>query len=398
MQSPTASTTDYIKIKWAPESLARVGLLEMEYPVPMKDFERFVAGDEFQLDLILYWLQDYSAQSPKEWLECESAMLRLSELIAPPEKSPDSISIAGDNWRLQVGPVDLNQKIVTIQRGNHLLAAVQNTGDGRLKVSAYRPLDSKAASYLTGLAVNPAPDGTVCMRPNNWEYALDCSAGMGNMYAAESGASYLSYWEFGLGVCLDGSTVEEWHSQHNLKPIEPKYVAMQIGVCYEKSQEPDAEVQSDLTQEAINLISDFYKVAELSEIDLPTDALNFEVLPAPHLPPSSLPRGMMAVYVFYWRGQCLKVGKVGPKSKARYTSQHYNSKSSNSNLSKSIIAAREAMGIDTTEETAGAWIKKNADRVNYHLDEKCGIRVLTLFEAYLQCRLNPMFEGFESQK
>jgi hypothetical protein len=67
-------------------------------------------------------------------------------------------------------------------------------------------------------------------------------------------------------------------------------------------------------------------------------------------------------------------------------------------LSKSIVAAREAMGIDTSEETAGAWIKNNADRVNFHLNEKFGIRVLSLFESYLQCRLKPMFEGFESQK
>lgn len=226
---------DYIKIKWATEALARVGMLDMEYPVPLKEFERFVAGEEFQLDLILFWLQDFSAHSPKEWLECEPAMLRLSELIAPPEKNSDSISIAGDNWWLQIGSVDLSQEIVTIQRGDYLLAAIQNSGDGRLTVSVYRPLDSKSAGYLTGLALNPAPDGTVCMRPNNWEYALDCSAGMGNMYAADSGASYLSYWEFGLGVCKDGSNVDVWHFQRDMVPIAPKYVAMQVGICYEMS-------------------------------------------------------------------------------------------------------------------------------------------------------------------
>lgn len=390
--------SDYIKIKWSSETLARIGMLDMEYPVPMKDFERFVAGDEFQLDLIHYWLQDYSAHSPNEWLACEAAMLRLSELIAPPEKSPKNISIAGDNWSFLIGHVDLTQEIVTIQRGDYLLAGIQNAGDGRLMVSAYRPLDTKSAGYLTEFALNPAPDGTVCMRSNNWEYALACSAGTGNRYAAERGEPYLSYWEFGLGVCLDGSKVDGWHFQRDMEPIEPKYVAMQVGICYEKSQTADSEPQNELAQEATHLICDFYKVAELSGIELPADALNFEVLPAPHFPPSSLPRGMMAVYVFFWKGQCLKVGKVGPKSKARYTSHHYNSKSSNSNLSKSILAARENMGIAATEENAGAWIKNNADRVNYHLNVNCGIRVLSLFEAYLQCRLKPMFEGFESQK
>lgn len=227
--------SDYVKIRWAPETLAKVGMLDTDYPMPIKDFERFVSGEEFQLDLILYWLQDYSANSPKDWMDCEPAMLRLSELIAPLDKDPHSIIVEGDNWSLQIAPVELAQEIVTIQRGNHLLAAIQDAGNGRLRVTAYRPLDSKAAMYLSSLSLNPAPDGTVCMRPNNWEYALDCSAGRGNAYAAEAGAAYLSYWEFGLGVCRDGSNVDDWYSQRSLEPIAPKYTAMQIGICYEKS-------------------------------------------------------------------------------------------------------------------------------------------------------------------
>ena len=30
------------------------------------------------------------------------------------------------------------------------------------------------------------------MRENNWEYALDCSAGNGNYYAADRGEAYLA--------------------------------------------------------------------------------------------------------------------------------------------------------------------------------------------------------------
>jgi hypothetical protein len=390
--------SEYIKIRWKPETLIKLGLLDMEYPVKMSEFERFVDGEEIQLDLILYWLMGYSAVSPKEWLDCEPAILRLSELIAPPEKSPDNISIAGDNWKFVVGPVDLTQEIVTIQRGDYLLASIQNAGNGQLLVSVYRPLDSKSVAYLTELTLNPAPDGTVCMRPNNWEYALDCSAGTGNMYAADSGASYLSYWEYGLGVCMDGSKLEVWHFQRDMEPIAPKYVAMLVGICYENSLEPDSEPQNSLTQAAIKLIDDFYKVAELSGVELPASALNFEVLPAPHLPPSSLPRDTMAVYVFSWKGQCLKVGKVGSKSHARYSSQHYSPKSSKSNLSKSVLMSHEDMGINITEETVGTWVKNNVDRINYYLDKKHGIRMLSLLETYLQCRLKPMFEGFESQK
>jgi len=147
------------------------------------------------------------------------------------------------------------------------------------------------------------------------------------------------------------------------------------------------------------LIDDFRKVAEIAGISVPATALAIERLSAPHRPPSSLPKGKMAVYVFEWKSQCLKVGKVGPNSQARYTSQHYGPSSSNSNLAKSLIASRDELGIPTVSESnMGAWIKENVDRTNYLLDVGCGIPVLTLLESFLQCRLRPRFEGFESQR
>jgi hypothetical protein len=84
------------------------------------------------------------------------------------------------------------------------------------------------------------------------------------------------------------------------------------------------------------LIEDFHEVARIAGIELPKNRLNFELLSAPHKP-SALPKGKMAVYVFSWNGQCLKVGKVGPNSSPRYLSQHYSSKSSKSNLAKSCM-------------------------------------------------------------
>lgn len=150
---------------------------------------------------------------------------------------------------------------------------------------------------------------------------------------------------------------------------------------------------------ADTLIADFVKVAYLAGIPLAEGTVTAEVLPAPHKPPRSLPPGKMSVYVFSWGEKCLKVGKVGPRSKARYTSQHYNSKSSNSNLAKSILKVKADLGLVNLDETSvGDWIKKNTDRTNFVFDESLGIPVLSLLESYLQCRLKPLFEGFESQK
>ena len=147
------------------------------------------------------------------------------------------------------------------------------------------------------------------------------------------------------------------------------------------------------------LIHTFIKIAALAGVSLSADEITAEVLQAPHKPPKNLPNGKMGVYVFSIGEKCLKVGKVGPKSKARYTSQHYNPKSSNSNLSKSILKAKTDFGVTHLDENnIGDWIKENTDRVNFLIDESLGIPILSLLESYLQCRLKPKFEGFESQK
>jgi len=57
------------------------------------------------------------------------------------------------------------------------------------------------------------------------------------------------------------------------------------------------------------------------------------------------------------------------------------------------------MGItEIGEHTVGHWIKQNTDRVNFLIPESFGIPLLSLLEAFLQCRLKPCFEGFDTQK
>jgi hypothetical protein len=147
------------------------------------------------------------------------------------------------------------------------------------------------------------------------------------------------------------------------------------------------------------LIADFCLVATKAGVSIPKNMIESEVLERPHVPPNSLPSGKMAVYVFYWEDRCLKVGKVGPKSSARYTSQHYNPWSSNSNLAASILKNRDDLGLpNMTDENIGAWIKQQTTRLNFLLPAELGMPVLSLLEAFLQCRLRPEFEGFESQK
>ena len=146
------------------------------------------------------------------------------------------------------------------------------------------------------------------------------------------------------------------------------------------------------------LVANFIRAADLAGVTIRPEAVAVEMLPAPHRP-RILPPGKMAVYIFHWGSQCLKVGKAGSKTRARYRYQHYNPRSSKSNLAKSILRDRENLGIAGIDKgNVGAWIKENTDRVNILLDDDAGAPVLSLLESFLQCCLRPRFEGFASQK
>jgi len=226
------SMDEFISIQLTKSFLDQYNLPDILYPIPTSRFEEFVeSGGNLGFHDLLYFLQEYSC-TLSEWQGIEEAMTELTTIVAPHEDHA-YINAQGDEWFIVCGVVDLKDEIVTIQRGDHLVAAIRPLQDGRLIFSAYRPLDAKSAAYLLGLSIKPGPDNRVCMRDNNWEYALDCSAGMGNMYASERGEAYLSYWQYGLGLSNDGKIVEEWYKQRTLEPIKPKYTAIQLGVYYE---------------------------------------------------------------------------------------------------------------------------------------------------------------------
>ena len=147
------------------------------------------------------------------------------------------------------------------------------------------------------------------------------------------------------------------------------------------------------------LLDDFLAAAKRGGIEISQNAINFETLTMPHKPPSPLPKGKVAVYIFSDSECVLKVGQVGPNSQPRYTSHHYNPVSSGSNLSKSLLEDEYAKRkYNLSRETVGEWIKQNTDRVNFIVDAGYYGPVLNLLEAFVQCRLDPIYEGHVSQR
>lgn len=211
--------------------LARYGLPDIPYPVAAEDLHAAISeGGELPLELLLFGIQQRSRAGDAPWQLLEPAMDRLAELLAPDDPR-DVMSAAGDTWWLEVGPVDLSEKLVTVQRGDSLIAAIRPREDGRLRIAAFRPLDAKSAHYLIGLGLRPHPVHGVNMRENNWEYALDCSAGTGNFYAAERGEAYLSHWLQGLGE-RRGEAFPHWTAQLGRVPRPAGRVVAELGVHF----------------------------------------------------------------------------------------------------------------------------------------------------------------------
>ncbi len=222
---------DFALFKMKKHFYERMGLPQIHFPVPVDELVRISMTVDIDLPVLLYWLQEYSAHNPDKWLDEEHAMYRLAEILAP-EDDRETALVEGDSWSFLLSPVDLSKEIITIQRRDRLLAAMQPLDDGSLKASVYRPLDAKSCSYLVSLGVRPDPEHGVFMRENNWEYALDSSAGMGNMYASEAGEAYLSYWQFGVGITSDKKPVSPWVGMRTLTPLPVNITERQVGVWY----------------------------------------------------------------------------------------------------------------------------------------------------------------------
>jgi hypothetical protein len=231
---------NYTRVQWNTAVTGTFNLPNIGYPVPVDAYDDILAGGgEIDFASMLYWLQEYSAGQKEGWEELEPAMLRLAEILAP-EDLRDRLTAQGDNWFLEIGSIDPDATLVTIQRGDALIAAIAPREDFRLRVAIYRPPDAKAIGYLLDLGQIPHPEYGIAMRANNWEYTLDhANHDFAAAMACERGESYLSYWQYGLGVYQDGSRSSSFYDLRDQAPMLPSRAMIQLGVYYELYPEDD---------------------------------------------------------------------------------------------------------------------------------------------------------------
>jgi len=118
---------------------------------------------------------------------------------------------------------------------------------------------------------------------------------------------------------------------------------------------------------------------------------------------SALKKNQEGVYVFLNDWYCLKVGKAGKKSQPRWTSHHYTlndkipsslPKSFRKNEVKFKKAFNNTQDMSTLrKETIREFVEKNTDRIEFVLSDQKDHRAVNLLEAYVQFKLNPLYEG-----
>ena len=138
-------------------------------------------------------------------------------------------------------------------------------------------------------------------------------------------------------------------------------------------------------------------VIQLAGTNITEDQLQIIDRGVPHHP-SGLPKGKFGIYSFRFADEFLKIGKVGQNSDARFRSQHYVPKSSQSNLAKSVLNDSDFDRFNLTENNIGDWIKQNVRRIDFIIDASLGVFVLNLIEAFLHLYFQPKYEGFKNQR
>ncbi len=153
------------------------------------------------------------------------------------------------------------------------------------------------------------------------------------------------------------------------------------------------------------LVSDFHAATAMAGLAEDTAEVRAELLPAPHRPPSRLPTRCGAVYAFALgasstapagAGRVLKVGKVGPNSLARFTSQHYSPGAARSTLAGSILRYPILwpwLGI-TAADAANirAWMTTHLDRLHLFVTDPTP-EILSTLEMYVRARIGSVYEG-----
>ena len=190
--------TEHLAFQFEQDTHSEWGPPVFGQPIPVDLISKVTHGSyATPLEKTLFHLQLASARPGADLPRLELAIHRALEQFSSRSSQP-SVEAGADTWRLEIGPVPLDQELITINRGGYLLCVLRPDEEGRLIATSFRPLDAHTLRLVTRLSTRPHPRHGVAMRPDNWQYALDSAVTADNYYASNHDLPYLTHFDSGI--------------------------------------------------------------------------------------------------------------------------------------------------------------------------------------------------------
>lgn len=211
-------------------------LPDIEYSIPDAVLPDILASGEIPFLAQIAWLQ-MAAGEREDWASIDQAQLALASILASPQGDGTG-TLESEEWLFEYGPVDVNERLVTIQKGEQLVVVMKKGTGGLLRTSWFRSPDGRAIERLLNMSVHPQRQRLPMGYDTSFELAWGASCGTGQLHAMEAGHSYGSVWEFGLGYGYDREPMPQWILQRELEPIPMHLVAVLLQAYLEFGPAP----------------------------------------------------------------------------------------------------------------------------------------------------------------
>jgi ADP-ribosylglycohydrolase len=222
--------TELISLTFKKAALDNLNIPEQEYFLPKQIFKAGLTNIEnIPKELLLHGIQLRMSEKGCNYKEQHKAILALCNLFNDQGVEEESF-FESDTCTVLYGDIDLAiDEIVTVQRNDELLAALKQVGE-HLVISVYQPLDDSALNKIRAICENVDQMTGELIGRNKLQYAAHRAGSVSQSYSADAGESYLSYWQSGLGISHDGSSLEVWRKQTSLNPLSHKHIGTQLYV------------------------------------------------------------------------------------------------------------------------------------------------------------------------
>ena len=234
-------------MKFKAEATSKLGLPDIEYPIPTDKFPVIVmSGGQVNREFLIHWMMDYLSLNNEDREFYEIQLLKCAEKFAVSSgQSGFWYSCNNDKsgnykpWSAYLGNVDLKNHIVTIQSSNYpdvIYSAFSRFEDSaNLMVSCYTAPSLDGVNFIRTYGQDfLTPERAF----NSFDHLEHSTKKMGTVMSASSGDDYPVNWEFGVGWKSPEVFDDAYQFTQQLNPIPSDWVRYFIRVVERVESDP----------------------------------------------------------------------------------------------------------------------------------------------------------------